>query len=743
MDKPLRVLLVFGKLNRGGAETLVMNIFRSVDRTRLVFDFVVHTDEECDYDNEVIQLGGKIYHFPRYNVLNHSLYCKEWNDFFVNHREYKIIHAHSTGSASVIFRIARKYGLITIAHSHTVSPKNGLRQIAVNSYRLPLKELSDYMFACSEQAGRWMFGDDVTEKENYKTIKNAIDLDNFSYCEADRIEVRNQLGIGENDFVVGNVARFNPSKNHPFLIDIFNELLKLKPEAKLMLVGTGEDENKIKTKVNELGINDNVLFLGSQSRVNKLLNAMDVFVLPSFYEGIPLSVIEAQANGLSVLTTSSISNEVLCTDLVILKSIEESASDWAREIISLKAEKPREAYKDELKAKGYDVHLTAKWLTEFYESLAVKKSEVYPKRVLLVFGKMNRGGAETLAMNIFRNVDRSKVVFDFIVHTNEHCDYDDEIIKLGGKIYHFPRYNISNNLLYVNKWKAFLDKHNEYKVLHAHNTGSAAVFIPLAKKKGIYCISHSHIAKSQSGLRQKMVDLYQLPLRNISDYLFACSKIAGEWLFGKDVDTRDNYKVITNGVDSEAFSYNEEFRNGIRYELNLGKSLVVVNVARFHIQKNHEFLIDVFNEILKKHKDSKLLLVGTGELEEKIREKAVSLGIADKVIFTGVRSDVNKILSAADVFCMPSFREGLPVSLVEAQAAGLPVVATDTISDEIVLTDLVKFRSLDDSPEKWADTVIESSKTERTDRSEEIKKAGYDIRTTARFLQDFYLEKYE
>ena len=367
----------------------------------------------------------------------------------------------------------------------------------------------------------------------------------------------------------------------------------------------------------------------------------------------------------------------------------------------------------------------------------------YPIRVLLVMGKLNRAGAETLVMNIFRNIDRSKVMFDFVVHTDEACDYDEEIYSLGGKIYHFPRYNGLNHFQYKKKWNKLFEEHNEYKILHAHNTGSAAVFIPIAKKHGLYTISHSHIATSQSGIRQKAVDAFQFPLRYISDYLFACSEIAGEWLFGKNVSKRKNYTVLRNGIESEQFTFNQSYRNEIRNELNLGNSFVVIDVARFHIQKNHAFLIDIFYELANIISDSKLILVGTGELEGEIKEKVEQLGISNKVVFTGVRSDINKILSAADVFCMPSFREGLPVSLVEAQASGIPVVASDTISKEIAFTNLVSFVPLEENSKKWANNIVEKKDYPRKNMTEEIIASGYDINNTATFLEDFYLKVYE
>lgn len=365
-----------------------------------------------------------------------------------------------------------------------------------------------------------------------------------------------------------------------------------------------------------------------------------------------------------------------------------------------------------------------------------------PERILLVFGKLNRGGAETLAMNIYRKIDRSKIQFDFIKHTEEKCDYDAEIRIRGGRIYSLPQYNVKNHFAYAKCWKEFFKEHPEYKVIHAHMTGSAAVFLPIAKKFGLYTISHSHIAKSQAGLRQKVIDMYQLPLRYISDYLFACSDIAGEWLFGKNVAKRKNYMVIKNGVDTDEFSYNAQWRDEIRNEFGLEGKFVLGNVSRFHIQKNHSFLIDIFYEVHKRNNNAALILVGDGELRKETENKVKQLGLEKSVVFAGVREDINKILSAMDVFVMPSFREGLPVALVEAQSTGVHIVATDKISDEIHLTDLIENCALEDGAKKWADTILKySNGYERESRKKELQNAGYDIKQTTEFLENFYYTK--
>lgn len=365
------------------------------------------------------------------------------------------------------------------------------------------------------------------------------------------------------------------------------------------------------------------------------------------------------------------------------------------------------------------------------------------KRVLIVLGKLKRGGAETLVMNIYRTIDRSSIQFDFIVHTPDRYDYDDEIELLGGKIYRFPQYNVLNHFEYKRCWNNFFAEHPEYRIIHAHMTGSASVFLPIAKKYGLVTIAHSHIALSQKGIRQKVIDLYRLPLKNQADYLFACSNDAGVWMFGEKATKGDNYYVIRNGVDTDKFAFSAEKRDKIRKELGLGGKFVVGNASRFHIQKNHSLLIDVFAEIKKVDDSAALLLVGDGGLRAEIEEKAKAFGLADSVIFTGVRTDIDCILSAMDVFLMTSFNEGLPVSLVEAQASGLHIVATDTISKEIKLTNLVEFCSLGDSPEKWAQTVLKYAEGyERRNTKPEIAAAGYDIVSTTQELERFYLENW-
>lgn len=361
------------------------------------------------------------------------------------------------------------------------------------------------------------------------------------------------------------------------------------------------------------------------------------------------------------------------------------------------------------------------------------------RRVLEVFHIMNRGGAETLIMNIYRNIDRSKVQMDFVVHSKEPGIYDDEIKKLGGKIFYCPPYEVKNHFQYKKWWEDFFSEHPEYNIVHGHATGPAVVYLKVANKHGCVTIAHSHIAGSQKGFKQFIINIYQKPLKYVAKYKFACSKDAGDWLFGKKSD----YIVFNNAIDASKFIYSEEIRKKMRDELGIKDSTFVVgNIARFHFQKNHTFLLDIFNEILIEKPDSCLILVGEGELRTEMEEKSKKLGINEHVIFTGVRTDIPNVLQAFDYFLFPSLYEGLGIVLIEAQASGLPcMTSAKVVPIEAQVTDQLKYFSLKKNAKEWAAEVLNHAKGHiRKDRYHDILNHRYDINQIAKWLEDFYLE---
>lgn len=363
-------------------------------------------------------------------------------------------------------------------------------------------------------------------------------------------------------------------------------------------------------------------------------------------------------------------------------------------------------------------------------------------KILHVIGIMNRGGAEAMIMNLYRNIDRTKVQFDFVENSFERAAFDDEIEALGGKIYRCPHFNGKNYLEYKRWWKDFFKEHQgEYHIIHGHIGSTAAIYLKIAKKNGLFTIAHSHSSGTDYSLHDKFYRVLSYNTRNIADYFFACSQAAGVDRYGQKVVQGNNYKVLNNAIDTKLFAYNEELRHKIRNEFNIDKNYVIGHIGRLIPVKNHQFILSIFKKIKKQIPNAKLMLVGDGDLRPQLEAQAKELGIADDVIFTGVRSDINEIVQAMDFFVFPSLYEGLPVTLVEVQTSGLPCVISDKVPDESILTkDLVTVMSLEQSAKEWANHIVSRLGGERFSRVDEIKAKGYDIAETAKWLEEFYLE---
>lgn len=363
------------------------------------------------------------------------------------------------------------------------------------------------------------------------------------------------------------------------------------------------------------------------------------------------------------------------------------------------------------------------------------------KRVLVVIGKMDRGGAETIIMNLYRNIDRQKVQFDFAIHTNKKCDYDDEIVAMGGRIFRFPEYKIYNSFSYKKAWKKFFTEHaQEFCAVHGHIGSCAAIYLTEAKKHNIFTIAHSH--SCMNGIGGLLFRVLCFPQRFIADYFLACSYEAGVDRFGKKVAQNPKiYKTLNNGIDAKAYTYNVETRNRYREEFGVQDKFVVGHVGRFTYAKNHKFLIDVFVEIKKIRQDAVLVFAGRGELEEKVKKQIVDYNLQDSVIFAGVRSDISDLLQMYDVFVFPSIYEGLGIVLVEAQATGLPCLLSSNIPDLACVTPNCKRLSLKESTCNWAQATLEIyNNTKRENTYDLIKSSGFDITAVAKELEDIYMK---
>ena len=366
-----------------------------------------------------------------------------------------------------------------------------------------------------------------------------------------------------------------------------------------------------------------------------------------------------------------------------------------------------------------------------------------PVRVAQIMGKWVGGGVESVVMNYYRYIDRTKIQLDFI------CDDDstnipyEEIEKLGGKVILIPPYQ--KVFKYHNKLKKIL-KEGHYKIVHSHINTLSVFSLFAAKCAGVPVrIAHSH---STTNKKEKKKNLLKQLLRPFSE-LFAtdymcCSELAGRWLFGDKEYDKGNVYLLNNAIDLDKFKYNETLRKKKRKELGIkDDTLVIGHIGRFVAQKNHDYLIDIFNEIHKKNNNSILLLAGQGPLMEDIKNKVKELNLEDSVKFLGQRNDANELYQAFDVFLLPSLYEGLPVVGVEAQAAGLLCYLSDDMTKETKVLNITKFMSLNNTPEEWADNILDDvKKYKRIDTSKEMTAKNFNIKEEAKKLEEYYLNLY-
>jgi glycosyltransferase involved in cell wall biosynthesis len=356
------------------------------------------------------------------------------------------------------------------------------------------------------------------------------------------------------------------------------------------------------------------------------------------------------------------------------------------------------------------------------------------KRILQVVGIMNTGGIETWLMNVLRNIDKKKIQFDFVVHTDKKGYYDDEIEKLGGRIFQVPRFNIINMCLYKKAWKDLL-RNSNYHIIHTHIRSTASIFLKIAKKYGFTTIAHAHNTANGMWIHSLIKNFFQRNISKYADIRLACSKEAGNWLF-KNAD----YRVIKNAINSSLYIFNEGIKSQYRKIFNMEDDAIVIgHIGRFIFAKNHDFLIDIFANLYKQNSKFRLVLVGDGgEMKCAIEKKVKVLGLEEKIIFTGVRSDIPQLLQMMDLFLFPSHFEGLPISLIEAQAAGLQCFISDTISKEAIITNCVYPLSLNVSIETWTNMIMNNLNYKRENTFSYIQNNGYDIKTVTKELEDLY-----
>ncbi len=364
-------------------------------------------------------------------------------------------------------------------------------------------------------------------------------------------------------------------------------------------------------------------------------------------------------------------------------------------------------------------------------------SEQEPVRVLHIVGSMHPGGMENFIMNLYRTIDRTKVQFDFIVHQSGDAGYEKEIRDMGGRIYALPRLTAHPAANLKGLYRIVKDGHYPVVIRHTPNALVAPQVIT-ASRAGAWAVCHSHNTTDPKKLLHK---LGKLLLRFCKIGRFACSKAAGIWMFGKKECT-----VVHNAVDIGKFCFDPEKRARIRREFSLEDRHIYGHVANFIASKNHTFLLEIYQEISRMDERAAFFCIGGGELREQMEREAERLGIRDNVFFTGVRHDVDAFLSAMDVLIFPSVFEGLPLTLIEAQAAGLPCLISKAVDAGVKVTDgLITWKSIDEPKEAWAAdaaALYQSSAGRFPDnrdcQQEAIAQAGYDIRKLVKWYENYF-----
>lgn len=360
----IRILQIGMTDNWGGIETFLINYYRNIDKAKIQFDFINIYDNKLCFEDEITNMGGKIFKISSY--YKHPLkYISELKKI-INDNNYQIIHCNMNSAVMIYPLIAAKLSKakITIAHSHNASSDKGIIKALlhnINKQFIPL--FANRFFACSNKAGKWFYSKKVMNSEKYYVINNAIDVEKFKFNTKIRNKKRKELGLEKDTIVVGHVGRFNKQKNHKFLIEIFNRAYQENNKLRLILIGIGPLMEEIKEKINSLSLSNVVLFLEQRNDVNELMQVMDIFILPSLYEGLPLVGVEAQVSGLKCLFSSSITSEVKLlntTDYIDLNNLNE----WVNKIIELKS-----FDRNNLNIDNFDIKIQAENIIKLYSNM--------------------------------------------------------------------------------------------------------------------------------------------------------------------------------------------------------------------------------------------------------------------------------------------------------------------------------------------------------------------------------------
>ena len=689
--EPIVVAQIMGKMNGGGVEAVIMNYYRHIDRSKIQFDFICDEDSTNIPREEIEKLGGHVIICPPYQKL--FKYMKFLTELF-REKKYRIVHSNINTLSVFPLKVAKKAGVpVRIAHSHNTSnPKEFKRNILKNILRKFSKKYATDYFACSEVAGRYQFGDKAFDEGKVTIIHNAIDVEKFKFDPEARKKLRKEIGIKEDDFVIGHIGRFVSQKNHTFLIDVFAEVKKERKNAKLVLVGQGPLREEIEEKVKKLGLEKDVFFLGQRDDTNKLYSVFDVFCLPSLYEGLPVVGIEAQTNGVPCIFAKKITKEI-CININTV-----TTDTFIDEILRMKPKRNNIQHED------YDIDKRAPQLADRYkgkcDSLMIITTgllpvpatcggavEVLTERIIEACDDATIN-VEVVSIYEKRAVEQSKKYknckFTFI-KTPQIIILIDKIISfVSGRILRIKKMTTFSHLLqrlyFINVTSKIMKKENFEKILVEN---SPSLYLALKWRKNyrkyqgrVYCHLHNLI-ENMYGCGNSIASTKKMIC--VSHY------VANDTIKKTGIK-EDQTIVVKNCIDTEEYlkGISKKERKELRgsYNIKEGEKLIIFS-GRLTEEKGLRELLQALKQI---HVGNyKLLIVGGYFFESEIKNKYLKEiktlieELRDRIVFTGYvkYQDMHKLYAIADFAVLRSiWEEPAGQTMIEALTSGLPLITT-------------------------------------------------------------------
>ena len=669
--KPVIVAQIMGKWIGGGVESVIMNYYRHLDHTKVQFDFICDEDSTRIPYEEIKKLGGRVFLVPKYQKL--PKYLKALEELFrKNH--YRIVHSNVNTLSVFPLYAAKKAGVpVRISHSHSTSnAREWKRNIIKNILRTFSKRYATDYFACSELAGRYLFGDKTFDRGEVKIIHNAIDLDKFKFDPVARKKLRKELGIDGETIVIGHVGRFVQTKNHQFLIYTFKKYHNKNPNAKLLLIGTGPLEEKIKAKVKKHNLEDSVLFLGQRNDTNKLYSVMDIFCLPSLYEGLPVAGIEAQAAGLPCVYSDKVTIEADAANNAYYASIKNTYS-YLQTLEQAIANRIKN--RNNIKfSKHFQISSNVNILEKFYQQ---------PLRVMHLISTDVFSGAENVAcqiINLFKDNQEYIMTYCTIIGKNK------EALECRGiNTTELDRFNLKSIKKACSSFKP--------NIIHAHDPKATIAAVLTNKKQNIISHIHSNHRYMRKITLKSLIYHFYIE-KHITGIIWVSNSARDEYVFAKNIPKILPSYVIQNVVDGNQLkSIAKTDKNNYDFD--------IIFLGRLEDVKDPLRFVKLIEKI-KQHQEIKAAMVGDGSLRSQVEEEINKLSLNKNIALFGNQVNPYKILLNSKILVITSKYEGMPMNALEAIACNIPVVSTPVDG----LLDIIDRKYLCKTDQDFVETIL-------------------------------------